>query len=102
MFYNQFNNIILKLKDLFSHVLFIFLRSGNVWIGLHETDPLDGSNVQWVGCEDPIYRNFAAPGPSSTPDDSKCFTVDSTGQWKSERCDQKYGFVCEENMGKVS
>lgn len=55
--------------------------------------------MQWVGCEDPIYRNFAVPDPSSTPDDSKCFTVDFTGQWKSERCDQKFGFVCEENMG---
>eukprot|EP00105_Crassostrea_gigas_P015222 XP_011432144.1 PREDICTED: uncharacterized protein LOC105331581 [Crassostrea gigas] len=56
--------------------------------------------MQWVGCEDPIYRNFAVPDPSSTPDDSKCFTVDFTGQWKSERCDQKFGFVCEENMGQ--
>lgn len=74
--------------------------SGDVWIGLHEIDPLDGSNMQWVGCEDPIYRNFAVPDPSSTPDDSKCFTVDFTGQWKSERCDQKFGFVCEENMGQ--
>lgn len=75
------------------------LLRGNVWIGLHEIDPLDGSNVQWVGCEDPVYRNFAVPDTSSTPDDSKCFTVDSTGQWKSERCDQMFGFVCEENMG---
>lgn len=80
---------------------FIFFRRVNVWIGLHEIDPLDGSNVQWVGCEDPVYRNFAVPDTSSTPDDSKCFTVDSTGQWKSERCDQMFGFVCEENMGKL-
>lgn len=79
--------------------MIFFFRSGDVWIGLHEIDPLDGSNTQWVGCEDPIYRNFAVPDPSSTPDDSKCFTVDFTGQWKSERCDQKFGFVCEENMG---
>lgn len=103
MFYTQFNKIISKIKNLFSHVLiyfdFFFFRSGDVWIGLHEIDPLDGSNMQWVGCEDPIYRNFAVPDPSSTPDDSKCFTVDFTGQWKSERCDQKFGFVCEENMG---
>ncbi|XP_022345609.2 uncharacterized protein LOC111138094 isoform X1 [Crassostrea virginica] len=76
------------------------MKSENIWVGLHEIDPRNGSKTQWVDCEDVSYTNFAPGSPYQVTDDRLCFSViSSSGYWSTERCDQKFGFVCEETIG---
>ena len=80
----------------------IIFRSENIWVGLHEIDPRNGSKTQWVDCEDVSYTNFAPGSPYQVTDDRLCFSVmSSSGYWSTERCDQKFGFVCEETIGML-
>lgn len=80
---------------------FRFLRHGDLWIGLHEVDETQPEIVKWADCNATQYQDFATQ-PSTTADDSFCYTLTSVGlNWKPARCDTVLQFICEKDIGTI-
>ena len=78
-------------------------RIGAIWLGYHEPEPQDHSDVRlWSDCSVSNVESRWDPGyPPSTDvlDSNLCVVLNSTNlYWKTVECNETYGFVCQDKI----
>lgn len=91
---------LVRIDDARENTWMTFLRglSADAWIGLNDRGEEDA--FDWVGNDDPGYRNWQSGQPNNFFFSEDCVRINGTGddeagRWNDNNCDERKRYVCE-------